>query len=71
MSAQRMPAAMVIVFGSMVSKKVQLLQHAGSIRSFGGVLFWGIDEAARAVSRRCGRAGAVWRARASGRCACG
>ena len=35
-SAQRMSAAVVIVFGLMVSKKVQLLllQHAGSIRSF-------------------------------------
>eukprot|EP00966_Prymnesium_polylepis_P098913 2290692-Prymnesium_polylepis.1 len=30
----------------------------------------GGDRAARAVGRRCGRAGAAWRARASGRCAC-
>eukprot|EP00966_Prymnesium_polylepis_P128803 2979038-Prymnesium_polylepis.1 len=39
------------------------------------VILWGAEvgeaSAARTIGRRCGRAGAMWRARASGRCTCG
>eukprot|EP00966_Prymnesium_polylepis_P219808 5084762-Prymnesium_polylepis.1 len=72
-STQRALATLLSVLDLFLFKKILLLLllDAGKTRGHFLGCPGGGGWAARATGRRCGRAHAVWRARASGRCACG